>query len=174
MLWYWEGVSDAEGIVVSAGRVSDEEIETLLWRVYVEGGFTAPELAATVLRGPVVRARGELWSARDERSCVLVGMVMLVLPASAARRIAEPDEAEMHLLAVAPEQRGRGVGSRLVEAVLQGARDSGARRMVLWTQPSMHAAHRLYVAHGFVRAPARDAQLLAPPGRTFVVFEKEL
>jgi hypothetical protein len=46
--------------------------------------------------------------------------------------------------------------------------------LVLWTQPSMRAAQRLYQAHGFVRRPQRDAELKPPPGRSFLVFDRSL
>jgi hypothetical protein len=39
--------------------------------------------------------------------------------------------------------------------------------MVPWTQPSMHAAQRLYTNAGFVRSPARDFQRV---DRNFLVF----
>jgi hypothetical protein len=46
--------------------------------------------------------------------------------------------------------------------------------MVLWTQPTMHSAQRLYTASGFVRAPERDHQIAKVTNRTFLVFERSL
>lgn len=48
----------------------------------------------------------------------------------------------------------------------------GARAMVLWSQPSMSSAHRLYERLGFSRAPERDQE--DPRGFTRMVFRKEL
>jgi ribosomal protein S18 acetylase RimI-like enzyme len=156
--------------------VSDAEIESLLQRVYVEGGFTPPELANSLFSAAAVRARGEVLVARagSEANRDLLGMVIVVEPTSSARRIAQSDEAEMHLLAVLAEHRGRGVGSLLVDAAVTKAAHSGRKRMVLWTQPSMHSAQRLYEAHGFVRAPSRDEEIGKLTGRPFMVFEKTL
>jgi ribosomal protein S18 acetylase RimI-like enzyme len=71
--------------------------------------------------------------------------------------IAAVDEAEIRMLAVARPARGRGVGEALVRCCADRARAlAGRRRLVLSTQPKMHAAHRLYERLGFVRAPLRD------------------
>ncbi|WP_151771340.1 GNAT family N-acetyltransferase [Streptomyces abyssomicinicus] len=71
--------------------------------------------------------------------------------------IAAPDEAEIRMLAVSGEARGRGAGEALVRHCADRARAlDGCRRLVLSTQPGMRAAHRLYERLGFVRAPHRD------------------
>jgi len=85
--------------------------------------------------------------------------------------MAGPDEAELHLLAVAPEQRGVGVGRSLVERALDVARCAGCRRMLLWTQPTMVEAQRLYERVGFRRLPERDFK---NSGRSFLVYEFKL
>ncbi|GHE04718.1 GNAT family N-acetyltransferase [Streptomyces alanosinicus] len=71
--------------------------------------------------------------------------------------IARPREAEIRMLAVARTARGRGVGEALVRACVERARAvDGCVRIVLSTQRTMHAAHRLYERLGFVRTPERD------------------
>ncbi|MEU5097345.1 GNAT family N-acetyltransferase [Streptomyces sp. NPDC020996] len=71
--------------------------------------------------------------------------------------IAGPGEAEIRMLAVAQDARGRGVGEALVRACLDRARAvEGCVRVVLSTQRSMHTAHRVYGRVGFARAPERD------------------
>lgn len=152
--------------------ITDEALESILRRVYVEEGFTPPDIAAKLFAAPSVRARGELLCAWTDGEVEPIGMVVMVPPASPARRIARADEAEMHLLAVAARHRGGGVGRRLVEAAEARARRAGCKRIVLWTQPTMHAAHRLYEASGFVRAPSRDAEIAGLTGREFLVYEK--
>lgn len=59
---------------------------------------------------------------------------------------------EMKRLYVAPEGRGRGVGTLLVEEVIAQAERAGHRRMVLDTLPEMAGAIALYRKHGFVEA----------------------
>jgi hypothetical protein len=56
--------------------------------------------------------------------------------------------------------------------VLELARQAGIRRLVLWTQPSMGSARRLYEALDFERAPSRD--LAAGPRRPMLVYQKDL
>ncbi|MBM7091427.1 GNAT family N-acetyltransferase [Streptomyces sp. S12] len=71
--------------------------------------------------------------------------------------LAGPGEAEIRMLAVDRAARGRGTGEALVRACVDRARAvDGCVRVVLSTQPSMHAAHRIYGRLGFVRAPHRD------------------
>ncbi|MFG2310047.1 GNAT family N-acetyltransferase [Streptomyces sp. NPDC048566] len=71
--------------------------------------------------------------------------------------IARPGEAEIRMLAVARAFRGRGAGEALVRACAERAGAvPGCVRVVLSTQPSMLAAHRLYGRLGFTRAPERD------------------
>jgi ribosomal protein S18 acetylase RimI-like enzyme len=71
----------------------------------------------------------------------------------------EPGTANMRMLGVDPDARGRGVGRSLVEACLDLARRRGKRAVTLHTTTDMKAAHRLYESMGFVRDPARDWQV---------------
>ena len=124
-------------------------LEDLIRRVYVDGGFTHPNVATTLFAGASVRRRGTLLFLRDANRS-LVGTVIVVAPDSPARRIATAGEAEMQLLAVSPERRSGGLGRILVDAALRRTRQEGYCRMVLWTQPTMHSAHRLYERASFL------------------------
>lgn len=149
----------------------DDEIEILLRRVYVDAGFTEPCLAASRFTAQAVRQRGTLFLARESVDRSLVGMVIAVPPTSPARRIAAIDEMEMQLLAVAPDRRKSGIGMALVNAAMSFARSGSYKRMILWTQASMHAAQRLYERAAFARAPHRDWKR---DDRTFLVYERAL
>lgn len=164
-------VEGFEVVCVGPEWGDDAALEAVLHEVYVGGGFTAPELAKTMLRAPEVRMRGTLIIARSTSLRELLGIVMMVAPEDKGRRIARPDEAEMHLLAVRAGNRGRGVGRALVNACLDAATERGLSRMVLWTQPSMHAARRIYEQAGFVRNEARD---MSNHGKIFAVYERFL
>ena len=155
----------------SEAALADDELEALLKFVYVDGGFTAPEVAVTLFAASAVRQRGRLLFAREPATQALLGMIIVVPPSSSARRYPDADKAEMHLLAVAPERRKAGVGRELVRAALAVARADGYRTMVLWTQPTMNAAQRLYESEGFVRALEHDFER---GGRTFMVYERAL
>jgi ribosomal protein S18 acetylase RimI-like enzyme len=87
----------------------------------------------------------------------LLGGVTLVPSGGPMADIARPGEAEIRMLAVAHEARGRGAGEALVRACVDRARATdGCAGMVLSTQRTMHAAHRIYERLGFVRVPERD------------------
>lgn len=68
-----------------------------------------------------------------------------------------PDAANVRMLGVAPEARGRGVGRALMEAVIAEARARGKRAVTLNTTERMRSAVAMYEAMGFVRG--RDAIL---------------
>jgi GNAT superfamily N-acetyltransferase len=151
-------------------RANDHALVALLRRVYVGGGFTDAAVADTAFTPEAVRARGKLLYARGADGSPF-GTVIVVPPGSPARRLAASDEAELHLLAVDERFRGLGIGHTLVRAALSAARRVGHRGMVLWTQPSMVAAHRVYERAGFARAAAEDFERT---GRPFQVYRRAL
>lgn len=150
--------------------VADSEIGDLLTSVFVESGFTAPDRAAVLFSPAAVRHRGHLICARPQDEQTLAGMVIVVPPDSPARRLAHPDETEMHLLAVSPASRGLGLGRALVKAATAVASELGYRKMVLWTQPGMVSAQKLYESEGFLRAFGRDPTM---NGIRFLAYEKQ-
>jgi GNAT superfamily N-acetyltransferase len=87
----------------------------------------------------------------------LLGGVTFVPSGGPMADIARSGEAEIRMLAVARDARGRGVGEALVRACVDRARATeGCVRIVLSTQRTMHSAHRIYERAGFVRTPERD------------------
>lgn len=66
-----------------------------------------------------------------------------------------PDEAFVQTLAVARSSQGRGIGARLLVALLDEATRCGHRVVSLEVRSDNEAAHRLYARHGFVRAGVR-------------------
>ena len=78
-------------------------------------------------------------------------------PGSGYRELATgPDQGEFRMLAVAPTARRGGIGRALVERCVARSRDLGHRELLLCSASTMRAAHRLYAALGFVRAPEHD------------------
>ena len=137
-------------------EVSDEELASLLHTVYVEGGHTPALVAETLLAPDHVRARGSLITAEDNRTGELLGMIVVVPPAGAARQVARHGEAEFHLLGVHPSARGKGIGRALVRRALKFAKSQGWYQIVLSTQKQMTTAQAIYTAAGFQRVPERD------------------
>jgi DNA-binding MarR family transcriptional regulator/GNAT superfamily N-acetyltransferase len=77
-----------------------------------------------------------------ERSGTVVGSVFLVRK--------DDETAKLRLLYVDPSARGSGVGKRLVDECINTARDSGYRKLVLWTNDILTAARKIYQKAGFV------------------------
>jgi ribosomal protein S18 acetylase RimI-like enzyme len=140
------------------------------------GGLSEADEAGYVdkLRDAPARDReAELWVATvSDTDDTVLGSVTVCPDGSPWREIARGDEGEFRMLAVAPQAQGQGVGAALVELCVNRFREVGAPGVVLSTLPSMHAAHRLYERHGFVRAPERDWS--PAPGVDLVAYYLDL
>lgn len=143
----------------------------LLFLVFVGEKFTIRETADQIFVIPALAKRGEVFTAEDQSGQIL-GTVTFVQPQSTFRQIATEFEAEIHLLAVNPSVRGLGIGATLVRACIERAKGLGYSNIVLSTQPSMEAAHRLYEVCGFKRNSSRDWN--TDSGKSYWVFEKSL
>ena len=87
----------------------------------------------------------------------LLGTVTWCPPGSPLREVStRDDQGEFRTLSVAPEARGRRVGSALVDWCITEARTTGLAEILLCTLPEMKPAHRLYESRGFVRRPEID------------------
>ncbi len=74
-------------------------------------------------------------------------------------------EAEVLTLAVAPQARGRGMGSRLMTRFLYQARLRGADTAFLEVAAGNSAAIAIYRAHGFAETGRRRGYYRHPDGR---------
>jgi DNA-binding MarR family transcriptional regulator/GNAT superfamily N-acetyltransferase len=146
----------------------------------------SPRRDALVLRAPVpgelgwvVQRHGALYAAEygwDESFEALVARIVADYADRADRKreaawIAEvdgqpagcvfcmrksDDVAQLRLLLVEPQARGRGVGERLVAQCVAFARHRGYREIVLWTNDVLHAARRIYQRAGFELAASAE------------------
>jgi molybdopterin-guanine dinucleotide biosynthesis protein A/predicted GNAT family N-acyltransferase len=73
---------------------------------------------------------------------------------SVALRELEPGRLQLKRMYLQRDQRGRGLGKRLLETALDEARSSGARVVTLDTTERMETARSLYERYGFKEVPA--------------------
>jgi ribosomal protein S18 acetylase RimI-like enzyme len=80
-------------------------------------------------------------------------------------------EAMILRLAVAANQRRRGLARLLLGHCHRLAADEGCQAVVLWSRPTQVAAHALYQSLGYVRVPERDGD---DPDGSRIVFALSL
>ncbi len=96
------------------------------------------------------------WSAREIASLLSDRTTVLIEDAAGfALGRAVADEAELLTLAVAPDERRRGIGACLLARFLVAARDHGASRVFLEVAADNEAALALYRRHGFFETGRR-------------------
>lgn len=149
-------VTAAEVMIGPARSGEFERVGEVTAMAYLNDGFTRAESSyLAVLRNAADRAaEAVLLVARLDGA--VVGTVTYCPVESPYAELAAADEAELRMLAVSAEARGRGIGAALVRACVDRAAAAGLRTLRLSTQADMRAAHRVYEKLGFGRTPERD------------------
>ena len=154
------GVSNVE---IRDARPGDEEaIRGVTLAAYQE---YAPQLLVhwDAYRRNIESTLAERGSAEQlvaEREGRIVGAVLLYpsapfIPTREAQPVGTRGP-EVRLLAVAPGERGGGIGGALMRECIRRARGAGASALTLHTTDMMRVAVRLYERLGFVPAPELD------------------
>jgi ribosomal-protein-alanine N-acetyltransferase len=133
---------------------------------------------------PVISALGKLaveaaqWSAASYEQAAESGQTVLI--AEEGRQICGflvsrlvGSEGEILNMAIAPGQRRKGIGSKLLAAVEEEAKAKNAERMYLEVRESNSAAIAFYEKHGFAKSGRRTNYYLNPTENA-VVLEKKL
>jgi GNAT superfamily N-acetyltransferase len=76
---------------------------------------------------------------------------------------------ELHRLYLAPDARGRGLATALLDGIAEEARLAGAASLTAWSDTRLVDAHRRYLARGFVLT-GEQRELGDPAGTTEVCF----
>src|SRR5262245_7987760 len=135
------------------------------WIVHRHGALYASEYGwGQLFEGLVAKIAGDFLSNHDpkwERCWVaelegeIVGSVMLVRKSGRV--------AKLRLLLVEPTARGLGIGRRLVDACVAFARARGYRKVVLWTNPELHAVRAIYEKTGFRLVRTETTRVFGKP-----------
>ncbi len=131
-------------------------VGALTVEVYVGEGHVdaeSPYVAELFDAATRASAAGVLVAARGDE---VLGSLTVTRPGTPYAVVAEPGELEFRMLAVAKRARGAGVGTALVNTVVDTARAEGFTSVVLATMSSMREARRIYDRMGFVPVPERD------------------
>ncbi len=85
------------------------------------------------------------------------------------------DEVQLLNISIAAEQQGKGLGSELLEKMMDAARAGSMQRVLLEVRPSNAAALALYRRHGFTEIGRRRDYYPAHNGREHaIVMERKL
>jgi DNA-binding MarR family transcriptional regulator/GNAT superfamily N-acetyltransferase len=120
-------ISARQAIIYREGWGWDYQLEALIG-----------EITAKFLRD-FKEGREQCWIA--ERDGRMLGAVFLIEE--------DKETARLRLLHVEPEARGLGIGAALVHQCTLFARETGYKRITLWTHAVLYSARRIYAAEGY-------------------------
>jgi len=90
-------------------------------------------------KGTILDKGGFIWLAMDDKQ--IIGSAALVKE--------QEGEFELAKMAVTSAYRGRGISKRLIETCLQKAKETGAKKLTLFSNHQLLTALKLYEKYGF-------------------------
>jgi len=123
---------------VDVGTV--REVNALLRQL--SGSFTAKKCTVGYLRSVVGSGQSEVWVARENGH--IVGMATLALVLKPGGIVARVED-----VVVDERARGKGIGRKVVDKIIERAKKHRASFVVLSSRPSRAAANALYAKLGF-------------------------
>ena len=137
---------------------TDEELDTvasLIVDAYAEhAAHMSPDAWSTY-----ANEIANVWGRRPDAELLVAesdGVIVGSVTMYSGWRGAQEGTARVSLLAVPPDQRGCGVGRKLMEGCVDRARDAGKYRLVMTTTQEMVVVRELTERMGFVREPGLD------------------
>lgn len=125
-----------------------------------EGGADDLDSVMEVMRSAFSELYGEAWTRSQCAGILPMQGVRLTLARDGAAVVGfalhrvVADDAELLLLAVAPDRQGQGVGHRLLQYFIEDAKKNGAAKIHLEVRDGNNAS-RFYEAAGFVPSHRR-------------------
>lgn len=168
-----------DGTTVRRATPAETDAAVAVWRAANEartGGPPDPPDVEAMIRNWMAAPDAMLFVA--DRGGRIIGMTLAV----AGREVsgtspAAPDGrvvaglCHVSLVFVAPDAWGQGIGTRLLDAVLDEARRQGYLRAQLWTHETNARARWLYTSRQFALTGDRAVN---PAGETIMRFERPL
>lgn len=153
--------STAAVLVREATADEYDDIERLCVEAYVAAGtITADDPYVRFLRDTAHRANEPgvdvLVAVDPQDNGRIVGTATLCPYGSSLTEVCLPGEVEPRVLAVAPDQIGRGIAGALVDACYLWARSHNLHTVTVCVAEHNQRAHSLYRKLGFTRVPDRD------------------
>jgi putative acetyltransferase len=134
------------GVLIIPGDLDDARVLALLDEHLASARAATNACSDHALEASGLKARDvTFWSAWDGDSLVGIG---------ALKRLS-PEHGEIKSMHTARSRRGEGIGSAMLEHIVEAARAMGLSRLSLETGSAQYfaAARRLYERHGFVQCP---------------------
>jgi len=155
--------ADVSDVTIREFEPGDEICFQALNQEWIERYFRVEPKEAVILadpKGTILDSGGKIFFAVIDDRCV---------GCCALRRMSDT-EFEVAKMAVPPPCQGAGIGRKLLHAVINAGRVSGARRLYLETNHTLKPAIRLYESMGF-RHLAPDKIIPSPYARADVYME---